>query len=157
MEPGVYCLVLENPAGVLGVGALGPVAFRPGFHVYVGSALGPGGLSRVERHRRLSRERDRRPRWHVDHLLVDPRFRLAASVSAPTTERLECALARAVGGEPVARFGSSDCDCGSHLSRFPADPVDGIAAAVSSLGLEPRVARFATDDFEKAMATGEDL
>jgi Uri superfamily endonuclease len=142
MEPGVYCLVLENPAAVLGVGALGPILFRAGFHVYVGSALGPGGLSRVDRHRRLSRERDRGPRWHVDYLLLDPRFRLAATVSVPTSERLECALARAVGGEPVPGFGSSDCDCGSHLFQFPADPVGRLLAAVSSLGPAPRVARY---------------
>jgi Uri superfamily endonuclease len=141
MESGVYCLALENPAAVLGVGALGLVAFRAGFHVYVGSALGPGGLSRVERHRRLARERDRRPRWHVDYLLLDPRFCLTAAVSAPTAERLECALARAVGGEPVAGFGASDCACGSHLFHFPDDPVGRVAAGVSSLDLAPRVAR----------------
>lgn len=142
MEPGVYCLVLETPAAVLAVGALGPVAFRAGFHVYAGSALGPGGLSRVQRHLRLSRERDRGPHWHVDYLLLDPRVRPVAAVSAPTAERLECALARAVGGEPVPGFGSSDCNCGSHLFHFPADPVDRVASAVSSLGLEPCVARF---------------
>ncbi len=119
MERGVYCLVFENPAAVLEVGRLGAIAFRPGYHLYVGSALGPGGLARVERHRRLGRDRDRNPHWHVDRLLLDPRFRLAAVVTAWTGERLECALARSIGGETVAGFGATDCRCGSHLAFRP--------------------------------------
>jgi Uri superfamily endonuclease len=155
MEPGVYCLVFENPGAVLEVGRLGPVAFRPGHHVYVGSALGPGGLARVGRHLRLGRDRDRTPHWHVDRLLLDPRFRLAAVVTGRTRERLECALFRAVGGESVPGFGASDCGCGSHLASRPDDPVDEVAAAFRAIGLAPAVARL-KDDFEKAMVTGED-
>ena len=155
MEPGIYCLVFENPAAVLEVGRLGAIAFRPGYHLYVGSALGPGGLARVERHRRLGRDRDRSPHWHVDRLLIDPRFRLAAVVTACTGERLECALARTLGGDTVAGFGATDCRCGSHLAFRPLDPVDEVAAAFGAIGLAPTVARLKSD-FEKAIVTGED-
>jgi Uri superfamily endonuclease len=144
MEPGIYCLVFANPAAVLEVGSLGPVAFRAGYHLYVGSALGPGGLSRVERHRRLGRDRDRGPHWHVDRLLLDPRFGLAAVVTAGTGERLECALARALGGDAVPGFGASDCRCGSHLVSRPEDPVDEVAAAFHAIGLAPTVVRTET-------------
>ena len=75
MDKGIYCLVLKNPACTVRVGALGPVSFAAGWHCYIGSALGPGGLVRLERHLRLAAHRDRRPKWHIDYLLTDPRFR----------------------------------------------------------------------------------
>ncbi len=155
MEPGIYCLVFENPAAVLEVGRLGPIAFRPGYHLYVGSALGPGGLARVERHRRLERDRHRGPHWHVDVLLIDPRFRLAAVVAAGTKRRLECELARAIGGDTVAGFGATDCRCGSHLAFRVRDPVEEVASAFSAVSLAPTVTRF-KNDFEKAMVTDEE-
>ena len=43
MDKGIYCLVFENPACAIGIGALGPVPFPAGWHIYVGSALGSGG------------------------------------------------------------------------------------------------------------------
>ena len=141
MEPGTYCLVFANPAVTLAVGRLGPVAFRAGFHLYVGSALGPGGLLRVERHLRLARDRDRPPRWHVDRLLLDTRFELVAAVTGGGAERLECALARAIGGEGVPGFGASDCGCASHLLFRPRDPTDEIRAAFSVVGLVPTLQR----------------
>ncbi|NLX48882.1 MAG: DUF123 domain-containing protein [Methanospirillum sp.] len=153
METGIYCLVFANPPAVLVVGRLGPVAFRPGYHLYVGSALGPGGLSRVRRHLRLSSERDRAPRWHVDRLLLDPRFRLEAVVAAVTSERLECALAGAIAGDRVPCFGASDCRCGSHLLYRPRDPTAEVAAAFGTIGLAPTVI-LAGDPVERALAPG---
>jgi len=155
MQPGCYCLVFANPAAVLEVGNLGPVAFRAGYHLYIGSALGPGGLSRVERHLRLERGYGRSPHWHVDRLLLDPRFRCEAVVTAETCERHECALARAIGGDTVMGFGASDCRCGSHLMFRTGDPVDEVVAAFDAIGLAPAVARPGSR-FEKAMVTGEE-
>jgi Uri superfamily endonuclease len=155
MEPGVYCLVFANPATVLEVGRLGVIDFRPGYHAYLGSALGPGGLARVGRHIRLGRDRDRAPHWHVDRLLLDPRFRLAAVVTARTRKRLECALARAIGGDSVPGFGASDCRCGSHLVFRPRDPIDDVVASFGAIGLVPAIARDASS-FEKAMVVDEE-
>ena len=50
MEKGVYCLVLFHGSCTIRVGALGDLAFPGGWHVYTGSAQGPGGLKRVRRH-----------------------------------------------------------------------------------------------------------
>jgi len=137
MPKGIYCLVFENPACTALIGALGPVAFREGWHSYIGSALGSGGLARLDRHITLSRDRDKRPKWHVDYLLTDRRFSLRYTVSAPTEERLECPLARALGEPGVPSFGCSDCRCPSHLLYREQDPRRGIAAAFRSLGLVP--------------------
>ena len=103
MDKGVYCLVFENPRCTVRIGALGELPFRAGWHVYVGSALGSGGLKRLDRHVSLARERNRRPTWHIDYLIIDPRFSLSFTVSAPTTDDLECSLARNLGEPGIPR------------------------------------------------------
>ncbi|OPX67506.1 MAG: hypothetical protein A4E40_01022 [Methanoregulaceae archaeon PtaU1.Bin059] len=135
MHSGVYCLVLENTPCREQVGALGPVEFPGGFHVYVGSALGPGGLSRVARHIRCAREGIARPRWHIDYLLASDAFILRSVFCIPTEERLECRLASLIPGRPVPGFGCSDCDCASHLFSFLEHPRVHLARAASKLGL----------------------
>jgi len=137
MDKGIYCLVFRNPACTVRVGALGEIAFRAGWHVYVGSALGSGGLARLGRHVALSRAQDKRPKWHVDYLSTDPRFSLRYTVHAVTTERFECRLADALGEPYVPAFGCSDCTCPSHLFFRPRDPGSGIRHAFRSLGLVP--------------------
>ena len=141
MDKGTYCIVLKNPACAVEIGALGPVSFTAGWHGYIGSALGPGGLARLERHLRLAEHRDKRPKWHIDYLLSDPRFPVAYAVSAPSAERLECRLADALArsGTGVPRFGCSDCDCPSHLLHWERDPKNEILAAFTGLGLFPRI------------------
>jgi Uri superfamily endonuclease len=135
MDKGIYCLVFSNPACTVRVGALGEVAFRKGWHIYVGSALGSGGLARLERHIALSQDRDRRPKWHVDWLSVNPAFSLRYTVDALTGDRLECRLADAIGGERVSGFGCSDCGCPSHLFYRNRNPAGELKEAFRSLGL----------------------
>lgn len=137
MDKGIYCLSFRNPACTARVGALGEIAFRKGWHVYVGSALGSGGLARLERHITLSQTKDRHPKWHVDWLSTDPRFTLRYAVYAVTEERLECRLAGAIGGDAIPGFGAGDCDCPSHLFYRRSDPLVEIRAAFRPLGLSP--------------------
>lgn len=138
---GIYCLCLQNNQISRIIGKLGERTFEEGWHLYIGSALGPGGLARAERHRKLAATRDRRPTWHIDHLLLSAQFRLEVVVTAITEAPLECALAEALGGRSVAGFGSSDCHCGSHLLYRPSDPVDEICTVIRGLGLEPLIRR----------------
>jgi len=135
MDKGIYCLVFNNPSCTVRIGVLGEVAFRRGWHIYVGSALGSGGLARLERHIVLSRYKDRRPTWHVDWLSESPTFCLRYTVHALTGERLECRLAAALGGENIPGFGASDCNCPSHLFYRRRNPVRETEAAFRSLGL----------------------
>jgi Uri superfamily endonuclease len=137
MDKGIYCLVFENPACTVLVGALGDIPFAAGWHVYIGSALGSGGLQRLERHISLAKNRDRHPKWHVDYLLADPHFLLSAAVFAPTTGRLECPLAEAISGAGITGFGCSDCTCRSHLLYRTHDPQEEVMAAFLKLGLSP--------------------
>lgn len=148
MDKGIYALVLENPDCLVRVGALGAREFARGRHVYVGSARGSGGLARANRHLRLAQKRDRPPRWHIDHLLLDPRFVLAAVVTAATERDCECDLARALGGSFVPDFGCSDCACPSHLFYRPEDPVPEILACFRGLDLDARIARVKNEGRE---------
>lgn len=113
MTKGVYSVALEVE-GEVEVGALGDHRFG-GRYLYVGSAMGPGGLKRLDRHASV-KERGVE-RWHVDYLL-----NVGEMVSAVATETedsgAECLLASIVEGllEPaVEGFGCSDCGCETHL------------------------------------------
>ncbi|PKG32671.1 DUF123 domain-containing protein [Methanoregula sp.] len=135
MDKGIYCLVFKNPACTVRIGALGPVTFRRGWHVYVGSALGSGGLARLSRHVILSQAKDKRPKWHIDYLSCSDRFSLRYTVHALTDDRLECRLAEELGEDSVPSFGCSDCRCPSHLFSRKKNPHDEIISAFNNLGL----------------------
>jgi Uri superfamily endonuclease len=116
---GHYVLVLRlMEEKTIEMGRLGTIDFPKGYYCYVGSAQGPGGLaSRVGRH--LGGQG--KPGWHVDYLR-----RFANPFQAwlvRSEKRLECLLAKSLrqlhgGVVPVAKFGSSDCKCPSHLYHF---------------------------------------
>ena len=120
---GTYALVLccWRP-GRLGIGRLGVLRVRPGFYVYVGSALGPGGVgARVRHHQRAGG----RPHWHIDYLR--PRADLVEVWHVHDTRRREHQWASIVSGlddasVPLQGFGSSDCGCASHLFYFETRP-----------------------------------
>lgn len=122
-RPGSYALLFALAEDRrLSVGALGPIDLEAGFHLYLGSALGPGGVrARVQRHVRGSG----RPHWHVDSL------RAVAAVSEVwfrhDPARRECGWAAAAREIPgfageIPGFGASDCGCRSHLLRFARRP-----------------------------------
>lgn len=112
---GTYTLLIElsDPATVE-FGAAGERDLPTGWYAYTGSAFGPGGFSRVERHRELAAgERDAR-HWHVDYLLGHPASEIAAVVKSEGVD-VECAANRTTDAKAVAGLGASDCDCESHL------------------------------------------
>jgi Uri superfamily endonuclease len=140
-EKGVYCLIFENQDCKLEIGKKGEFSFSSGFHIYVGSALGSGGLKRVKRHidfsRNMNGNKDRNPRWHVDYLHLCPAFRLVSAVYAFTSSRLECILASRIEGNSVFGFGCTDCTCDSHLFYRKKTPIDEIIEVFKDLGLLP--------------------
>jgi Uri superfamily endonuclease len=137
MDKGIYCLVFRNPACTVRIGALGETDFRKGWHIYVGSALGSGGLVRLDRHITLSQNKDKQPKWHVDYLSIHHAFRMRYAVFAVTTQQLECRVAGALGGAEVSGFGCSDCDCTSHLFYRERDPEIEIHDAFGLFELTP--------------------
>ena len=115
-EMGIYTLILFLPlARRITVGSLGDIDFSPGYYSYTGSARGPGGLKRVDRHIQICKGTRQTRRWHIDYLLAKCNF--VEAIITKTELDLECEIARIIGErlEPKPRFGCTDCSCVSHL------------------------------------------
>lgn len=108
MNKGSYLLLVEANDTVK-IGALGELEFD-GKYVYCGSALGPGGLSRVKRHFKTSKG-EGNVHWHIDYLLRQGE--VIEAYLFPGKD-IECDLSDEL-DDPVHGFGASDCSCGSHL------------------------------------------
>ena len=113
--PGTYALTFECcRAMTVEVGRLGSIDLETGYYLYVGSALGPGGVkARVERHWRQVKRRH----WHIDYVgeyLTPVEVWYLHGISRE--EHRWVALFTA---EPdvsvVPGFGASDCRCSSHF------------------------------------------
>ncbi|WP_193310126.1 DUF123 domain-containing protein [Halorubrum halophilum] len=118
---GTYTLLVDLTApATIEVGALGAHRFDAGTYAYTGSALGPGGFSRVDRHRRTARGDNDVRHWHVDYLLGHPDARLDRVVRSVGVD-VECAVASRLPAGPLDGFGASDCDCASHLAAGSAE------------------------------------
>jgi Uri superfamily endonuclease len=122
-QPGTYAVLLSpNHQEPVQIGRLGILILSTGVFIYVGSALGPGGIaSRCRHHQRIAT----RPHWHLDYLR--PNCEIIGYWIAYGTERREHAWAQALGRIPGARrplhgFGASDCDCPAHLVELDAAP-----------------------------------
>jgi len=120
----------------LEVGALGELRLEPGFYLYVGSALGPGGLGARLRHHAGSYAR---PHWHIDYLRA--RAAIHEIWWSIGSERLEHEWARALTRShqlriPLPGFGSSDCSCPAHLFFSGAQPSRAALRRTSGAVLE---------------------
>ena len=108
---GVYLIVVELSEGQqIQVGRRGRLNLAKGFYGYVGSALG-SLEKRLGRH--LSTQK--KLHWHIDYLLDKGGVR--AVIFAETKRKEECFIARALSERlsSIPGFGSSDCNCHSHL------------------------------------------
>jgi len=113
--PGVYILIVYLAwSQTIKVGKKRVIPFEPGYYFYVGSALG-GLENRIKRH--LAREK--KHHWHIDYLL-DVGTNVGV-IAIPTTHKKECQVAKSLseGLESIAGFGSTDCNCRSHLFYYP--------------------------------------
>ena len=121
LDAGTYALVIRVQQKLsIKVGRLGVCTFLPGYYIYAGSAL-KGLNARLERHRR----EEKKMFWHIDYLLEHAEIN--EIWYCLSTERLECrwntAITKLPGAEiAVKNFGSSDCKCLSHLTRFVQKP-----------------------------------
>ena len=115
-KPGTYALILSCTSNArIQIGHLGTMQLQRGYYVYMGSALGPGGLrTRIAHHQKPSP----RPHWHIDYLRAHTR--LHSVWLRYDGRRHEHEWARAMqkvkdATIPLPGFGASDCSCPSHL------------------------------------------
>jgi sugar fermentation stimulation protein A len=93
------------------VGKLGLTSFPAGLYAYVGSALN-GWEARVNRHFIGGGK----IHWHIDYLRAVAQ--VEGAIVFESSERLECAINDAFSKTSIMvapGFGSSDCDCPTHL------------------------------------------
>lgn len=109
---GSYCIVAFLPEDTeIEVARLGIFRFPSGLYVYTGSALS-SLESRILRHL----GRDKKKRWHIDYFLE--RAEPVSFLPFVSSKREECLINSKFlkDGKVVAKgFGSSDCNCPSHL------------------------------------------
>ncbi|MFB6253665.1 MAG: DUF123 domain-containing protein [Halobacteriaceae archaeon] len=112
---GSYSLVLESTDNFeQTIGSLGTFSFPQGWCVYVGSAFGPGGFSRLDRHKRIATNQSSTLHWHIDYLLHHDAIMIKEAFISPQ-EDIECEILDSLTGEIIPGFGASDCNCDSHL------------------------------------------
>jgi len=145
---GIYTLAirLERNARCR-IAALGTNCFKKGMYLYTGSARGQGSTSlerRIERHGGRQKSRF----WHIDYLLGINGCRIVACVYSETSRDLECAANRTIQkstgrDHPMRGFGSSDCNCRSHLMYIQSGnarrTLHLLMAAYRKLGLKPKL------------------
>lgn len=120
---GSYIIVIFLPIdNIIEIGALGEISFPSGFYYYIGSAMGNTSTSlenRIKRH--ISLPENKKIHWHIDYLLKDQECFIERIYIIPSKQRLECVFAREiqeVSDNFIKNFGSSDCECKSHLLYF---------------------------------------
>lgn len=121
---GSYILVITvNADTYILIGKLGNLIFKKGVYCYIGSAMGKIGSStlenRIKRHIRFPQQKNKH--WHIDYLLENKDVSLVKLFLIPHKQKLECTLAQELLNMSdgfIERFGSSDCDCQSHLTYF---------------------------------------
>ena len=118
-EKGTYLLFLINTSNIeISIGALGLVAFLEGVYVYVGSALGLGGIERrVRRHLSLTKKTF----WHIDYFSKQAGVSIIAITEIISNQKLECEISNKLSQHSLSRtrkFGASDCSCEGHLLFF---------------------------------------
>ncbi len=119
--PGTYALLLRaDNEHLVQAGKHRLFSLRPGWYLYTGSAMGPGGMrARVRHHLNIHPK----PHWHLDWLRPHLRAEGVLWEAGPT--RLECRWAAGLAKEPTVTipqtgFGASDCTsgCAAHLLFF---------------------------------------
>ncbi|QAU12362.1 GIY-YIG nuclease family protein [Halorubrum sp. BOL3-1] len=153
-DGGGYTLVVDLAGdATVSAGALGECRLPAGAYAYTGSALGSGGFSRVDRHRRTARGDHDVRHWHVDYLLGHPKARIDRVVRSVGVD-VECAVAARLPTGPVDGFGASDCCCPSHLAT--GDACGGASDDPDGRDRVARGARGTLDDLaERALAAHE--
>lgn len=116
---GIYILVIEVKKDLKkSVGKLGDIFFSSGYYVYIGSAQ-----NNLEK--RIKRHISKRKKlwWHIDYLLEEKDVVIKEVLFKMLDKSWECKIAKSIRGIPIDKFGSSDCNCESHLYRVDREEI----------------------------------
>ncbi len=113
---GIYNLIIKlSKKTEIKIGRLGTFVFPKGFYVYTGSAQN-GLEKRINRH--LSS--NKKFHWHIDYLLSHAKvIKVVRYVGSKDECKLNNVTGQSFGAtQIVKKFGSSDCNCVTHLYYF---------------------------------------
>ena len=126
------CLFLPNSKKIK-IGKIGDIFFETGYYLYVGKAFGPGGLKgRIKRHLLKNTKK----RWHIDYLKSHCKIVYAGIFEDID---IECLIANTFKEKfiSIKNFGSSDCNCFSHL--FYSNGEKEFFEVIKKAGYNPRI------------------
>ena len=134
MNKGTYCLLISLAKGRgIRIGKRDPHFFPKGFYCYIGSAM-INLDKRVDRHLAI----EKRFHWHIDWFLNYAKVYEVKVIR--NLERLECSLSRDLSAfselSVMPGFGSSDCNCETHLHYFISKPDSVIGSQVRKIQRE---------------------
>lgn len=116
---GIYLLIIEVKKDLSKkIGGLGDIFFEKGYYVYVGSAQN-SLEKRIERHFC----KKKKLWWHIDYLLEERDVVIEEVLFKTLDKSWECKVAKSVRGIPIYKFGSSDCNCKSHLYKVDIEEI----------------------------------
>ncbi len=119
---GTYLLLFKlDKEEKISIGRKGAFLFPAGFYVYVGSHMRDTD-SRIARHARKLGQ-NKKPKWHIDFLRE--KAILLGVVKISSNIKKECEVSREFskfGKIACPGFGSSDCNCPTHLWYFDTNP-----------------------------------
>ncbi|KAA0006558.1 MAG: GIY-YIG nuclease family protein [Thermoplasmata archaeon] len=125
---GSYILIAEiDKPKRIKIGKLGEIYFKKGYYAYVGSALN-SLEKRIGRHIR----KEKKIRWHIDYLLQHASIKKIFYKEGD--EREECMIASKFDLNYIPKFGSSDCNCKSHL--FYSKNMVSIEKIIKKIGMK---------------------
>jgi Uri superfamily endonuclease len=122
---GTYIIVIHLlESSKIIIGSLGILDFIKGYYLYIGSAMGNKGSTTLENRvrRHISSPEKKKLFWHIDYLLVNKDCVITHIYLIPSLNRVECILSKELHkatDKYIKNFGSSDCQCPSHLYYFP--------------------------------------
>ncbi|PTD93686.1 DUF123 domain-containing protein [archaeon SCG-AAA382B04] len=141
---GIYSLIFDCK-GKIEVGSLGEKRFE-GTYCYIGSARGSGGIkSRLGRHIDLYKKKRDVRHWHIDYVL--PNSQLIGYCFGQTEKDKECCLRRSISYDMTIKgFGSSDCNCSSHLLKINYFKKEKIIKGFRKCEINPKFERIKDDE-----------
>lgn len=114
---GTYNLIIHQREDMhIKVGAIGEdIEFKEGYYIYIGSAMN-SLTARIKRHLK----KEKKIHWHIDYLLKYENNTIEEVLFNISDEKIECKLAQQISkkGQDIDKFGSTDCNCNSHLIYF---------------------------------------
>jgi len=112
----------------INIGRLGNIHFKAGYYLYVGS-----GQTNVEKRVNRYFNKIKKSRWHIDYLLESGKAIPVKALILKLSKKYECKISRFIESKgiiPVLRFGSSDCNCSSHLFYINTYPEEVLMSIV---------------------------